>query len=240
MFTFGTVLEGDLLQLPGVYVTPLGLSMVLAGISGYAVSRRKAKLYRIANEYNLFLLVHDAIESLEVFFKTNSQSDRRRAVEKARRVVERVEEWEVTGLQLIKHEVGRHVIPFKAKLREKLLPALGEGDDENLRRGYDFLAIFAKHLIGTNPAIEDIQVLDSLLAAITTISSDNPLGLQERMTIGRMGHGIAFGICGFAGFFAFRVGYYLLHVPLETAYIAGFGFAGALIAGYLNYVRKQA
>ena len=235
------ILEGmELLKIPEprmLWFLPFFLGIVI-----YVVLDRKASIYDLRNEDWLFLRIWMILKSLDAYRKAGLEADRNKAVKRLKRVIRDVEKWEVSHLAIVKETVGKHVIPLKQNLRAKLLPATGEGDEENLGNSYDFLKSFAKYLVKQKPSVYDLEKLNNRLATITTIPSEK-LGFKSKLSASfrthrGLQHILVFIGCGFAGFLAYHIGYCYLNVPIGHSYTAGLAFAGVLIAAYLNYIKK--
>ena len=246
LFGFGyafvaAVLEAmELLKIPEPRV--LWFLPFFLGIFIYAVLDRKVSIYNLRNEERLFLRIWTILKSLDAHRKAGLETDRNKAVKRLKRVISDVEKWEVSHLAIVKEIVGKHVIPLKQNLRAKLLSAIEEGDEENLRNGYDFLRSFAKYLVKERPTLYDLEKLNNRLTTITTIPSEK-LGFKSKLSASfrthrRLQHILVFISCGFAGFLAYHMGYCYLNVPIGHSYTAGLAFTGVLIAAYLNYIKK--
>ena len=246
LFGFGYVivvgiLEGmEVLKIPEPRI--LWFLPFFLGIIIYAVLGRMASIYDLRNEDWLFLRIWTILESLDAYRKAGLETDRNKAVKKLAKAIGDIEEWEVSNLTIVKEVVGKHVIPLKQNLRARLIPAIQEGDEENLEKGYDFLKSFAKYLVKENPELYDLEKLNNRLTTITTIPSEKPR-LKSRFsalfrTHRGLQHILVFISCGFAGFLAYHIGYCYLNVPIGHSYTAGLAFAGVLIAAYLNYIKK--
>jgi len=220
----------------------LGSIPLFGGVAIFAVLVSRASPYNLSTEEWLFLRIWETVESLEAYRKAGLEPDRNKTVNELRKAINDVEEWEVGHLTLVKETVGKHVIPLKRNLRDKLLPAIEEGDEENLDIGYNFLGGFAKHLVKEKPTLDDIDSLNDMLKTITTTPSEK-VGLKSKLSTSfrthrRLQHILVFIICGIAGFLSFHIGYSYLNVPMEITYPTGLTVAVGLIAGYLNYLRK--
>jgi len=204
---------------------------------------RKAKPYRMRHEEWLFLDVYPALKDLDVYFKAGLEPDRNKAVKKVGRIVKKIDEkWRVGSLTLAKTLIGTHIGKFRQNVKQKLLPAIEEGDEENLKRGYDFLRSFVEYLLKTKPTTDDLNELNDTLLAITTTPSEKR-GFMDRFTVpireySPLQHISVFVSCIVAGYLAFCIGVYFLHIPVASAYIAGLGFAGTLVIAYITYLRK--
>lgn len=233
-----TLADMKLLEIEPIFM----MFPLLLGIAIFVVLLRMASPYDVRPEDWLFLRIWSILESLDTYRKAGLEPDRNRAVKRLRRVISDVEDWEVSHLALVKETVGKHVIPLKRNLRDRLRPAVEEGDEENLGKSYNFLRGFAEYLVKEKPIVDDIDNLNSLLATITTTPSEK-LGFKSKLSTSfrihrRLQHFFVFIVCGFAGFLAFLIGHWYLSVPIEISYPAGLTVAVGLIAGYLNYMRK--
>ena len=229
-----------LLKLPEpriLWTLPFFLSIVLL-----AVLEKRASIYDLRDEEWLFLRIWSTIESLDAYRKADLETDRNKAVKRLRGAIRDVEEWEVSDLTIVKEVVGKHMIPLKQNLRAKLLPAIEEGDEENLRNCYAFLKSFAKYLVKENPELYDLEKLNNRLTTITTIPSEKPRFKSKFSALFRTHRGLqhifVFISCGFAGFLVYHIGYCYLNVPIGHSYTAGLAFTGVLIGAYLNYLKK--
>ena len=204
---------------------------------------RKAKPYRMRHEEWLFLDVYPAFNNLDVYFKAKLKPDRNKATKKVREIVKKIDEkWSVGPLTLAKINVGEHVRSFKQNVEQRLLPAIEEGDEENLKRSYDFLRSFAEYLLKTKPTTDDLNELNEALLTMPTTPSEKR-GFMDRFAVpikehSLLRHILVFMSCGIAGYFAFCLGFYVLHIAIESAYIAGLGFIGTLLIAYITYLRK--
>lgn len=212
--------------------------IVLIGIPIKRVVERRARLYSLSTERKVFLHVYSTLENLESFRGSDSLLDRSRAVEEAKKALDGVKGWKIAGLELVRQTVGKYLVPFKRNFEDKLLPAIEEGDEENLKRSSDFLENFARYLIDKSPTVRDIDELNSTLVTITTIPSEKPIGFRARLFGGKTGHVLALTSCCLAGLVAFCLGRFVLEISLEGAYLAGVTLAGMLVGSYLNYARK--
>ena len=223
---------------PRIFVIiPFVLSIAVSALLG-----EKASTYDLSDENWLFLHIWAILESLDAYRKAGLETDRNKAVKKLEKAISDIEEWEVSNLTIVKEVVGKHVIPLKQNLRTRLFPAIQEGDEENLEKGYNSLKSFAKYLVKENPELYDLEKLNNRLTTITTIPSEKPR-LKSKLsalfrTHRRLQHILAFISCGFAGFLAYYIGYCYLNVPIGHSYTAGLAFTGVLVAAYLNYIKK--
>lgn len=142
----------------------------------------KAKPYRLRREEWLFLYVCEALRSLDSHFDFGLEPDRKQAVMLVHKIVEKVQKWTVGNIFLVKELVGKHINPLKQCIVNKLPPAVNEGDEENLKRSYDFLTSFAKYLIKEKPTLHDIDNLFNILTTITTIPSKKPAFKSRLLT----------------------------------------------------------
>ena len=122
---------------------------------------------------------------------------------------------------------------FKINFKERLIPNLIDGDDDDLV--HSIIEEFARYL--SSPAISKLKDLNDDLSKLKKVDPKDSQ-LKAILKHHYMNYFYFLIVFSGAGYFVFRLGL-RVGVPIGDAYITGVGFFGTLIALYLHFVIKK-
>lgn len=216
---------------------PMFLPAALLLVIAIFISR-KAYPYALTTEQYLFLNVYSIITDLDRYYKEKLEYWRVQAGKKIAKVVKSVGSWSSGDLKLVRKTLGSHLESLNRNFKSKLLPAITEGDEENLLKAHSILISFAQYLL--EPTIDLLEHLNKEMSTITTLPTAK-LSLVVRFSnllkiYPVLKHILAGLGCFVGGVFVFLLGVYGFHISVESSYSIGTTFTGTLFIAYITYV----
>jgi hypothetical protein len=214
----------------------MALGGLLAFI-GERINQRTPITFPIEEEE--FLNVYESLGDIEIYRKDRIDS-RFEAAKKLSKFEKRINEpsWEHSHLwERLTKEDTENLRLLKRNTKEKLLPNITQGNEDDVNKAYIIIEILAKYLL--NPTVSELRNLNKSMSELTLYPS------EKSRLIPFFGHpymrhfgSIIFFV--FLGFLVFYLGIHVVGVSTDNAYIAGTTLSGALIAGYMVLmVRKS-
>lgn len=187
------------------------------------------------NEHEFFKVV-ESLEDIETYQKENIDFLRSEAAKKLSKIERRIKHqsmylypyqylfWDA----LMKENIDS-LYQFKSNFRERLLPNLKRGNDEDLKKTIFIIEKFAKYLY--NPTISELKDLNKYMLGM----NQYPPKESQLKTIVRhpyMKHLYVIiaiiGSCSVVSYVGIKMG-----VSIDTAFVVGSTLAGALISAYI-------
>lgn len=209
------------------YVIGLIFGIILVNVSNHIGSPWAPKLSLI--EKNILII----IESLKCIESYNNDKDKFSIFEASRKLskVERQLDGPPRNYRfwsaLMKEDIGCLSL-LKLNFRNRLIPNLIRGNDEDLNQVYFIIEKFAKYLL--NPTISQLKELNVQMSKLNTYPPEE----SKLKTIFRhtyLKHFCVVILIISTGYFVFNIGL-TIGASIDTAYIVGIGFIGTLVTIY--------
>ena len=242
-------LLGFLIMFPGVLILvviyvdiphPLigfGLGMILMYIGG-KVNKRTEKppiLYKTEQE---FLNIFDVIKDLENYFSEKIDFHKTEAAKKIskfeKKLYRQAEERRTLWDELSK-DMNREILLFKQNLRDKLLPTINMGKDEEVEKTRDIIVNIAEYLL--NPKSSLLENLNESLSKLPNYGEEKEPSIPILERYPKLRHIITEFIFIMGGVSSYFVGVTVLNISTDSAYIAAVALFGTLTAGYMGILK---
>lgn len=224
------ILEGYF-EINFFYSYPGGLlfGLLLIAVSYYLGRPWPPKLS--INEHKFFKVV-ESLKDIETYQKEKIDFSRFEAAKKLSKVERQIRD--PTGNEnffwkaLMKENIDS-LYQFKTNFKERLLPNLIRGNDEDLRKTIFIIEKFAKYLY--NPTISELKDLNKYMLEMNQYPPEE----SQLKTIFRHPYMIHLYVILFligSGYFVFHLGI-KVGASIDTAYMVGIGLFGTLTTAYL-------
>jgi len=139
----------------------------------------------------------------------------------------------VFSLAGVNKEVNENLRLLKRNLKERIIPRITQGDEDDIKIVHAIMEEFAKCLL--DPTVQKLKDLNDSMSELKPILKEKVKLIPFFDRYPKLRHGFILLINGFCGFLAFYVGINFLHVSTDTAFIAGTTLFGTLTLAYINY-----
>ena len=242
---------------PTIYLTygsllviVLAISVVLGSL--FRILERKSRIYQLASDEWLVyysLLICDSLEKSTRNKKAELKREHQKTALEAGRnflaVVRR--NWFVGNFKIARLTLRAQVSEFKSNLKYRVLPALEKANDQDLRQVHGFFYDLAFHLDKANPSVVDLERINKNILVLTSREEEirkkrrgKVMTLKDFVLKPRtLRHlGVVGGIF-LVGAIVYLCGLHFDLVSKDGAFVASIAFMGILVAGYLDYLRKE-
>lgn len=209
-------------------------------VIGQKINRRAPLPPKLSIEEEEFLKLVKSLKNIETYQKQGIEFLRIEAVKGPSEVERHMTEpsWSSYSLwQVFTKDVNENLHLLKRNLKERLLPSITQGKEEDIKKAYSIIEKFAKYLL--NPTVSELKDLNESMSELKPVLKEKAplIPFFERHPYTR--HLSILLINGFCGFLVFHIGVNFLHVSTDNAYIAGTALFGTLTAGYMAIVTRK-
>jgi len=163
------------------------LAIALLSFLTAAIFERKRSGFNLASEEWLLLDVQAILESLDSCLGEKNLSRkvyyRNKATDTLKRAVERVSYWRtdraIGKLRIVKNLVGDEIARFRASMENKLLPAVEEGTEEDLKRSRNILNDLRLFLRLTEPPVESLKHINEEMSKLSITRTTKPSPIER-------------------------------------------------------------
>lgn len=213
--------------------------LLLIGI-GQKINRRVPLPPKLSIEEEELLKLVESLKNIETYQKQGIDFSRIEAVKGLSEVERHITEpsWSSYSLwQVFTKDVNENLHLLKRNLKERLLPSITQGKEEDIKKAYSIIEKFAKYLL--NPTVSELKDLNESMSELKQVLKEKAplIPFFERHPY--MRHLSILLINGFCGFLVFHIGVNFLQVSTDNAYIAGTALFGTLTAGYMAIVARK-
>ena len=212
------------------YVIGLIFGIILVKVSNHIGSPWPPRLSLIEKN---FIIIIESLECIKEYYENGVEFSRVGAARKLSKVERQLNgptnDYRFWGA-LMKEDIDC-LSQLKLNFRNRLIPNLIRGDDEDLNQVYLILKKFAKYLL--NPTISQLKELNVHISKLNTY----PPKESQLKTIFRhtyLQHFYVLIILSSAGYFVFNIGL-IIGASIDNAYLAGVGSFGTILTMYFYY-----
>jgi cell fate (sporulation/competence/biofilm development) regulator YmcA (YheA/YmcA/DUF963 family) len=217
--------------------TLFGLLLI---VIGQRIERRAPLPPKLSIEEEEFLKVVESLKNLDTYQKQRIEFSRIEVVKALSKVEQRIMEPSWGSYPLwrgLTKDVNEKLHLLKRNLKERLLPNITQGKEEDIKKAYSITEKLAAYLI--NPTVSELEDLNESMSELKPFLKEKvpPIPFFDRHPY--MRHLSVLLLNGLCGFLAFYIGVNSLHISTDNAYIAGTTLFGTLTAGYMAIVTRR-
>jgi len=207
---------------------------------GTKVNRRTPTPPKLSVNEEGFLKVFEALNSLDTYFKQNIEFSRVEAAKKLSKIESDIYEPSTSYGRLWKaltKDRDEKLRLLKRNLKEKLHPAINQGEREEIKKAYSIMEKFAEYLLSpTASALEELN--ESTAELSTRVEKKPPLVpfFERHPKLRHAGFELVFILIGFV---AYYMGARFLNIPIEHLYYLAWIIWATLTAGYMTVVMRK-
>ncbi len=225
------------LPAPGNVVFGTIIIGFLTIVIGQKIIERRTVLAPFSIEEEEFLDVVQSLEDIETFQKEGFEYSRVGAADRLSAFEEELTEPEFKD-ELWKNltkEANENMHLLKQNFKERLIPSITQGKEEDINKAYLIIEKFAKYLL--NPTVSEVKDLNK---SMSELSSYPPEKSRLIPFFGHpyMRHVYILIIFGVSAIFTFYLSRYLGSTN-DTAITNGFYIFGAFMAGYMALIIRK-
>lgn len=209
-------------------------------IIGQKINQRSSAPPKLSIEEETFLNVVESLKNIETYQRQGIEFLRIEAAKELSKVERYLSEpsWSSYSLwQGLTKEVNENLRLLKRNLKEKLIPRITQGGEENVKTVYPVLEKLATYLL--DPKVSELKDLNDSLSELKPILKEKVALIPFFDRHPNLRHSFILLVNGLCGFLAFYVGINFLYVSTDTAYIAGTTLFGTLTLGYITIVTRK-
>lgn len=224
-------------------ITAFGVILVYIG--GKVNNRRILVPLRLSATEEEFLKVFEALHDLDTYFNKRidfSKIEAARKISKFERSIH-----DPTSVQTLWKELTKdrdeHLPLLKQNLRERLLPIINWGREEEIKRAFPIIEKIAEYLL--NPTASVLEDLNELMSELPTCKKEKvPLipffeRYPKLLRYASVELLVGLLIVLVISFVAYYIGVKFLNTSIGSAYTAAAGLLGALIVVYVTIVMRK-
>jgi len=213
-------------------------SFILMGIGAWINKRRMAPP-ELSPRENMFIKAVSALKDIETYLNQKIEFSKIQAIKKLSEIEKRLYEPSTTSKSLWKDlikDIEDELHNLKNNLRNRLIPALKNGKEEEIKKLYPILEDFAEYLL--YPSFSAATKLNDKLMKL-------PMPVEVKITVPlfekypRLRH-FLYEICfAIAGYIVYRIGVDLISISSEHAYYTGCLIWVTLTAAYIGGLLRK-
>jgi len=225
-------------------LTPSGSVLVgglLLGLLIYFIGQknidRKTLLAPFSIEEQEFLNAVDSLKNIETFQKDGIEFSRIEAAKKLSEFEEQLTEpkFENEIWESLTKEANENMRLLKQNFKERLIPSITQGKEEEINKAYSIIEKFAKYLL--NPTVSEVKDLNKSMLELNFYPPEKSR-LVPFLGHPYMRHAYFYAIFIVCGVFAYYLSKYL-GSSTDSSISNGFYVPVALIAGYMIFMVKK-
>ena len=221
-------------------ITAFGVILVYIG--GKVNNRRILVPLRLSATEEEFLKVFEALHNLDTYFKYKIEFSKIEAARKISKFEGSIHD--STSVQTLWKELTKdrdeHLPLLKQNLRERLLPIINWGREEEIKRAFPVIEKIAEYLL--NPTVSGLEDLNKLMSGLPK-KEKVPISFFERypklLRYASVELLVGLLIVLVISFVAYYIGVKFLNTSIGSAYTAAAGLLGALIVVYVTIVMRK-
>ena len=216
------------------------------------ILERKSRIYRLdSDEWLVYysLLICDSLEKSSRNKKAELKREHQKiAIEAGRHFLAVVRRnWLVGNFKIARLTLGDQISEFKSNLKYRVLPALEKANDQDLLKVRSFFYNLAFYLDKANPSVADLETINKNILVLTSREEEirkkrrgRAIRLKDFVLKPRtLRHLGVFSSIFLVGAIVYLCGVHFDLVSKDGAFVASLAFIGILVAGYLDYLRKE-
>jgi len=213
------------------------ISFILIGIGSW-INKRRVAPPELSPRESMFLKAIDAIKDIETYLNQEIEFSKIQAIKKLSQIERKL--YEPSRTKSLWKDLTKNtedeLRDLKNNLKDRLIPVLKSGGEEEIQQLHPILEDFAKYLL--HPDTSAIKELNNKLRKLpTAITREITIPLFEKYP--RLRH-VLYEICfAVAGYVAYRIGIDLIHISNEHAYYVGCLIWVTLTAAYMGGILKK-
>ncbi len=186
--------------------------------------------YLPQTEDRLLCFLKPAVDSLRAYESYGKSGDKKKALKNLRKVASVLEEWTSGNLDFIKNgSVGKMLSDLQRNFRGGLLVALKDADKTQVRRILGILTAMEGVLEQTNSIDNEHLDIWSKMLSEYPLTQTKPVKPVWRRIPAKRSHLSIISMLVVIPTLTGWVGFALLHVPIEAAYLGGITMFGAMV-----------
>ena len=242
---------------PTIYLTYGSLLVIVFAVtvvfgSLFRILERKSRIYQLdSDEWLVYysLLICDSLEKSARNKKAELKREHQKtAIEAGRNFLETVRSnWLVGNFKIARLTLRAQISEFKSNLKYRVLPALEEANDQDLLKVRSFFFNLALYLDEANPSVVGLETINKNISVLTSREEEIRKKRRARVMMLKdfvlkprtLRHLGVFSSIFLVGAIVYLCGVHFDLVSKDGAFVASLAFIGILVAGYLDYLRKE-
>jgi len=216
-------------------ITAFGVILVYIG--GKVNNRRDLVRLILSATEEEFLKVFEALDNLDTYFNKRIEFSKIVAARKISKFESSI--YDPTSVQTLWKELTKdrdeHLHLLKQNLRERLLPIINWGREEEIKRAYPIIEKIAEYLL--NPTASVLEDLNELMSELPTCKKEKVPLIPFFERYPKLRYASVELLVGLlivlVSFVAYHIGVKFLNTPIGSAYTAAVGLLGALLGALI-------
>ena len=209
-------------------------------VIGQMINRKISAPPSLSINEKEFLKVFEVLKNLDVYFKSGIEFSKVEAAKNLSKVERNITEPSNGSRVLwnaLTRDANENLRLLKRNLKERLLPFISQGGEEEIKKAYSITEKVAEYLL--NPRVSELKDLNESMSELPSrVEEKAPLvPFFERHP--RLRHAGFEFIFGFVGFVSFYIGTKFSDVSIEHAYYLAWIIWVTLTAGYMAIVIRK-
>jgi hypothetical protein len=215
----------------------IGLLLI---VIGRIIKQRTPLPPKLSIEEEAFLKVVDSLKSLDTYLDQQIEFSRLEAAKDLSKVVKCITEpsWSSYSLwERLTKEANESLRQLKRNLKEKIIPRINQGKEEDIKMVYPIIEGIARYLL--DPTASKLKELNESMSGLKPISKEKAVLIPFLDRHPYLRHCLILLVNGFCSSLVFYIGVNFLHISVDSAFIGGTTLFGTLTAGYMAVVTRK-
>ena len=232
----GVFLEIDFLH---SYIGGMLFGLLLM-VSGQIINRKVSAPPSLSVNEKEFLKAFEVLKNLDTYFKNGiefSKIEASKNLSKVERDMTEPSNGSRVLWNALTRDVNENLRLLKRNLKERLLPSISQGKQDEIKKAYSITEKIAEYLL--NPTVSELKDLNESMSELRSYVEEKPPLVPFFERHPKLRHASVELIFGVVGFAVYYIGIEFLNISTDTAYIAGTAVFGTLTAGYMAIVGRK-